>query len=150
MRHNYVANQIRDLERLKIYKADPDSGVDAALYNDHINFCIDYWKGVQSRLGDERFIPLSAVGHGDSGDKHSWNVIGEFAEKFEFLGAESNNDVANIVKKAKLLPRSARMDCESSCFYAYFTTKKSATDFVENTNAFLKKKHLEIQAAKVI
>jgi hypothetical protein len=146
MKKRQIVRKIEDLRYLRVADYEARGNEEATRYNSLIGECTAYWEKRLDGLGDERLVSQGTVGYtaGGGGDTSYWSVIGDLCDQFEFLGAESNNDIPGILEKAGI---TAKFDCESCCTYVYFQSAEEACDFVDKVNAYLLRKHEEVAAA---
>jgi hypothetical protein len=74
------------------------------------------------------------------------DIVGD---NFELFGQElDNKSLGNRLKEMGAVDRDAVLDCESSCFYAHFKTKKSGTAFIKKLSTYLIQKRSLLEKAK--
>lgn len=95
---------------------------------------------------DESYIHKNKDDHG----KDEWGISCSLVEHcFPLFNGFNNNEVAEILRKQKVIPRGGDVggdeedhdetfDTEFSCFYAYFKTEKAAQQFLWRLNAWLR------------
>lgn len=74
------------------------------------------------------------------------DVAGDNADLFDF--ETNNHTIANKLKELGAVDKDVLLDCESSCFYAYFKTKKAGVAFVKKLSSYLLQKKSLLEKAK--
>lgn len=66
----------------------------------------------------------------------------------DVLGDYDNNYLADKLQRFCALGKGDKLDCESSCFYIYFTTKTAGLAFLKKLNAYLSQKSRLLREAE--
>ena len=69
-----------------------------------------------------------------------WTVTGDFRGLETFENCESNYDVRERLIENKVLSTKTREDSEYCQFFAYFSTKKSAENFIKRLGNYIEKR----------
>jgi len=77
--------------------------------------------------------------HKYSGDNH-WTVTGNLCGLETFENCESNYDVVDRLKENGVLKPNTKEDSEYCQFFAYFSTKKSAENFIKRLGKYVEKR----------
>ncbi len=73
------------------------------------------------------------------GNKH-WTVTADLRGLETFDNCESNYDVVDRLKDNKVLGKTTKEDSEYCQFFAYFSTKKSAENFIKRLGQYVEKR----------
>jgi hypothetical protein len=73
------------------------------------------------------------------GNKH-WTVTADLRGLETFDNCESNYDVVDRLKDNKVLGSKTNEDSEYCQFFAYFSTKKSAENFIKRLGQYVEKR----------
>ncbi len=83
--------------------------------------------------------------HKYEGDK-KWTVTADLRGLETFNNCESNYDVVERLEDNKVLGKSTDEDSEYSQFFAYFSTKKSAENFIKRLGQYVEKRKKIIES----
>lgn len=67
-----------------------------------------------------------------------------------FNGCDSNYEVEDLLRKAKVLDRRNQTDTESCALVVNFSSEKSGQKFIDRLNAFLVKRHEQLVELRAI
>jgi len=89
-----------------------------------------------------------SIDYMDYGDTHKYtftcSMVGTCAPLFD--GMDSNHDVADALKKAKVITPAMQEDSEMCQFFVYFKTRAAGKAFVRRLNKYLVKRAGELDA----
>tara|TARA_R100001244_G_scaffold104496_2_gene77514 strand:- start:1752 stop:2012 length:261 start_codon:yes stop_codon:yes gene_type:complete len=76
--------------------------------------------------------------HKDDMENRYW-ITADLRGQSLFSHLDSNYDIEDILRKHKVLRKNQYTDSEYCQFWAYFSTKKVAENFIKRYNEFIKK-----------
>lgn len=86
------------------------------------------------------FSPDTLKPHKDEGDKN-WTVTADLRSMETFYpNFDSNYDIVDKLKEAKVMSDKTLEDSEMCQFFAYFSTKKSAENFIKRLCEYVEKR----------
>lgn len=95
--------------------------------------------------GGKTFTTASLKPYKYEGDK-KWTVTADLRGLETFDNCESNYDVVERLKDNKVLGKNTDEDSEYCQFFAYFSTKKSAENFIKRLSQYVEKRKILIQS----
>ncbi len=77
---------------------------------------------------------------------NKWTVTADLRGLETFENCESNYDIVDRLKKEKVLKENTQEDSEYCQFFAYFSTKTSAQNFVKRLGEYVQKRKKLIES----